>query len=1004
QIQDIRRAIAEVRGGGAQVACGLQNAGGVISGDPSELVLTGGTATIYCNAMHTKPATDVVWSVDSISGVTANVTQPTTPSDSVGANPTDVVTIEFTGAAGTLVPERTDDTAGYQVNLVYSDADGSHDVEYPSLALPNSLQGLEDVIKEKLGVGEGFGLSIGDVSGTSVVVLDLNIGRCNDDALCDTTPDDDANAAALTSSINADVDGLGGLVSASSDGDVSVSYNASARLKLGFALSISSPQVYVLPDTGINLSAQFVTDALDFEAAFGPFAIQAGTSLIKDDMGNADPSDDVPGLGVVKLGAQLTVGDAITAPVLIETFLGQIGTYLAPTFGSLPDEDCGSIVTDDPNPGDTTVLTGLGCAAISVGLGVGEASTYVADLGLTVDIVAGEFVITPHIPANLATEFLNAALDIELLLKALPEIIGSVEDGLRATASSAAGNGKIPLIGDALDAGADVAGELRNVAQLIVDNVPPEVYDADTVDGVETALQDFIFLKLNPTGLLRLPDGTGPVTAATDIEVIIDCGGCATGNAGSTLAIADIRVIFSIGQELSTEIPFDLGMDGVPLNLAGSLAPAGSWNYVVDLGLSRTEGPYIGVGDPGGNVRPDEELALTAAIGLGDAATECPATPPTDVFDTADYSATRCLSGQIAFLGVEVADSDVDETALSLELTLDIANDGKSTLGFNNAGDISLEPAVGIDANVDVFFRTGIAGNQSAGFPSVIGTFSLEWGFGLGGPNTPLAIDFDNLFLDVSPLVESFLNPILAEIRRFTGPFQPIVDTLTAPIPVVSDLAALVGQPPVTLLGLMELISGNDLSLIQSIAAFITFVNDPATGSGYFALGDGVGGLGGGFSVKSEGARDAQGPTDAAALIENADTFAGSLLSQTPIGGTGNITAKAAQAPAPTKANLPGTFGVPGLTFPFLDNPSQIFGLLLGEDITLIRYDFGPLEASAGFSYNFPPILIGPVPIAIGVGGSVTVKGRFAVGYDTSGLRKVLSGGSATHLFDGIFI
>ena len=112
-----------------------------------------------------------------------------------------------------------------------------------------------------------------------------------------------------------------------------------------------------------------------------------------------------------------------------------------------------------------------------------------------------------------------------------------------------------------------------------------------------------------------------------------------------------------------------------------------------------------------------------------------------------------------------------------------------------------------------------------------------------------------------------------------------------------------------------------------------------------------------------------------------------------------------AATPAPaTKANLPGTFGVPGLTFPFLDNPSQIFGLLMGQDITLVRYDFGPMKASAGFSYNFPPIMVGPVPIAIGVGGSVTVKGRFAVGYDTSGLRKVLSGGSGTYLFDGIFV
>ena len=84
----------------------------------------------------------------------------------------------------------------------------------------------------------------------------------------------------------------------------------------------------------------------------------------------------------------------------------------------------------------------------------------------------------------------------------------------------------------------------------------------------------------------------------------------------------------------------------------------------------------------------------------------------------------------------------------------------------------------------------------------------------------------------------------------------------------------------------------------------------------------------------------------------------------------------AAAKPAPvTKAALPGTFGVPGLTFPFIDNPSSIFGLMMGQDITLVRYDIGPLQATAGFSYNFPPIMVGPIPIAIGVGGSVTVNG-----------------------------
>jgi Ca2+-binding RTX toxin-like protein len=1001
QIQDIRQTIDEIRQPAADVLCGLEHAAGTVSGDPSELVLDGaGHATIYCTATHNKPATDVVWSV---SGATATVTPPADPATTVGAAPSDVVTIVFNGAAGATLPERSSGTAGYQVDLSFSDNDGSHDAEYPSESQPTSIQKLEDVIKEKLGLGDGFGLSIDDVNGDSVVVLDLQVGRCNDDALCDTTSGDDANMPPLISSINADVDGLGGLVSASSDGDVGVKYNANARLKLAFALSLTTPQVYVMPDTGITLAGQFFADDLNFEAAFGPFAVVAGTDVVDDNGTPADGSDDRGGLGTVKLGAQLSVGGAITTPVAIGTFLGALGTYLAPTFGSLPDEDCGSIVTDTPNPGDQATLQGLGCAAISLGLKAGSAVNYVADLGLTVDLVGGEFVITPYVPADLLAQFAAAALDFELLLKALPEIIGSVEQALRSSAADAAGNNKIPLIGDALDAGADVAGALRDVAQTVVDNIPPEVYDATDVAGLKTVLQGFIYNSLQPSGLLRTADGTAVADDPTDIVIIATCAGSDCADGDSPFDIDDLRVIFGVGQEADTELPFDLGMDGVPLRLAGSLAPHVIWNYVVDLGLSRTEGPYIGVSDPGGNVRPDTELSLTAGIGLGAKADQCPGLVGSPIA-SGSWSSTNCLGGQVAFLGINVADNDDNPTSLDLTVGLDLTNGAEDTLSFGNAGDVSLDPSLTVEANVDLAFRTGIVGTQAAGFPSVVGHFGLGWGFGFGNnaDNHELEVTFDQLFLDVGPLIEKFLDPILKEVRRFTGPFQPIIDTLTAPIPVVSDLAEMVGQPPVTLLGLMELISGNDLSLIQSIAAFITFVNNAPTGGGYFSLsGDSSGG---GFSVDSSAGREAQGPTSAAALVQAANVSAASLLSQTPTGGTSDISSKAAQTTAPTKANLPGTFGVPGLTFPFLDNPSQIFGLLMGQDITLVRYDFGPLEASAGFSYNFPPIMVGPVPIAIGVGGSVTVRGRFAVGYDTSGLRKVLSGGSGIYLFDGIFI
>ena len=62
------------------------------------------------------------------------------------------------------------------------------------------------------------------------------------------------------------------------------------------------------------------------------------------------------------------------------------------------------------------------------------------------------------------------------------------------------------------------------------------------------------------------------------------------------------------------------------------------------------------------------------------------------------------------------------------------------------------------------------------------------------------------------------------------------------------------------------------------------------------------------------------------------------------------------------------------------------------------------MKASAGISYDFGPIMVGPVPITITLGGEIGVEGRFAIGYDTSGIRKLLDGGSGVALFDGIFI
>ncbi|MBW3659828.1 MAG: hypothetical protein KY457_14405, partial [Actinobacteria bacterium] len=97
------------------------------------------------------------------------------------------------------------------------------------------------------------------------------------------------------------------------------------------------------------------------------------------------------------------------------------------------------------------------------------------------------------------------------------------------------------------------------------------------------------------------------------------------------------------------------------------------------------------------------------------------------------------------------------------------------------------------------------------------------------------------------------------------------------------------------------------------------------------------------------------------------------------------------------------------LTFPFLNDANQIFGMLMGEtDAVLVRFDAGTLAASAGMSVSWGPFMAGPVPVDISIGGTFAFSARFAMGYDTRGLTNMLrqqpEDFDPAALLDGIYI
>ena len=128
-----------------------------------------------------------------------------------------------------------------------------------------------------------------------------------------------------------------------------------------------------------------------------------------------------------------------------------------------------------------------------------------------------------------------------------------------------------------------------------------------------------------------------------------------------------MRVIFAIGQTVETDVPFDLGIDGVPLRLAGAVAPRGR----VELRrrprpqpqhrpvrrrqrrpTDRTTGRRA---RPARRHRPRRRRrrVLGRARRPVDAAVDADGSIIPGTWDD-----ERCLGGQLAFLGVQVRDGD----------------------------------------------------------------------------------------------------------------------------------------------------------------------------------------------------------------------------------------------------------------------------------------------------------------------------------------------------------
>lgn len=489
--------------------------------------------------------------------------------------------------------------------------------------------------------------------------------------------------------------------------------------------------------------------------------------------------------------------------------------------------------------------------------------------------------------------------------------------------------------------------------------------------------------------------------------------------------VEDLEISFTLNRPEDSYSPaFGLGLPGLPVTAdKGQKVQAdAAWTFAVDFGLSRTVGPYIRPTD-------DDDLEITATASFPDDNYSCTKELQGGSF-TDSYTQTRCLNAVMGFLPGTLFDHEADPSGLVMTTKLNLNADG-DVLTFGQILDRSKAHTVQVAAEgaIDAAFVVDLVRSRSPLLP-IAGTFHMAFDTGglqdVANGIQPEWIDdpdddtdgmgYDNVAMNVTSFFGKFIGPLVEDVKDFTGPLQPPIDTLNAPVPVISDLSKAIGQGPVSMMTMLKAVSGNDLTVIEKLGGFITFLNNlPTDDDGvWIGLGGGTGEDpdAGAFSLVVE--ETLVPPCSEDDDEDGLEGMSGACEPQNSIEKEWKKvdktkTKSGREVTKEWSASASAEYTPGGISLPFLSDTRQIYGMLLGIDATLLRVDFGTLSASAGFSYSYYTVFvtpIGPIPVEFIVGGEVSISGRFAMGYDTRGLRHALSGESFTGeaLLDGIFL
>ncbi|RIK78198.1 MAG: hypothetical protein DCC68_15775 [Planctomycetota bacterium] len=567
---------------------------------------------------------------------------------------------------------------------------------------------------------------------------------------------------------------------------------------------------------------------------------------------------------------------------------------------------------------------------------------------------------------DVAAAIAGGPFNFGLWVQGIDLVLAGIQAGLESETL-----GKLPVIGDNLNLAGDLVGDFR---ENFLDPIQAAIADPT---NLENRLKQVILDKLGGVagglGILR-PAGTdclaampAAITNVNLVDVDIDN------------AVGEAHINVHLCGEKSFQSDFALDLGGVNLGIETSGGVHGSATYDLELGfgLSKTDGFFFTLDTQPGD--PEEvEVEFSAFLDSG-----------------------TTLDAKLFFLQVEASD-DTGSTGVSGGLTIDFLDQGLGApdrLGLNEIIPTSIsaliDARVDADADISLHVEASAAIANDGFLPSIAADLMVDWSFShtFGEPGEPGQLrptfEIRDLSLSLGEFLSRVASPIALKVNKYVEPIRPILDMLNSRIPGLADAADALGFGPHTWAEAISFFGGSGgesiARLIRILTAVDNFVADVVALNGQpieINFGD--------FTFGNQDLRSGAPNLDAATPVDFIVTATGlSPTVTSQAGAAGGILADAAADPDNDDDGL-------GISFPILRNPANLLKLLFGQVVDLVVWDVKPLEFEFTVDQEWP--VFPPLPIFVGIGGVVSAKADFLVGFDTRGIKQT------GRFFDGFYI